>query len=133
MKVKEFEKISGKKLRFMDRIFFKIAQKKLRKTITPGGLINKKTERVKMAAFLLGLGSILFFGLGFFVPGLFLGAVITGILAIVTGSIELRSDPSNPYARAGKLIGWIIIGLTALVTILAVLITLAFIDTLFWG
>jgi hypothetical protein len=42
IKVQDLENFTGKKMRFIDRIGFKLSQKKLRSSIRPDGTINNK-------------------------------------------------------------------------------------------
>ena len=72
--VKEFETISGRHLNFFDRLGFKIAQKKLRKSINADGTIDNK----KLNKFLDEGDHTTGFHLGGFALGFFLG--IIGVL-----------------------------------------------------
>ncbi len=72
VKVSEFETLSGKKMKFADKIGFKIAQRELRKSINHDGTLNsKKLNKLanKMAAGDTG------FNIGGFALGLLLGLI----------------------------------------------------------
>jgi hypothetical protein len=75
VKVKEFEILSGQKMKFTDKVGFKLAQRELRNSINNDGTLNgKKLNKLanKMAA---GTGD---FNIGGFALGFFLG--IIGVL-----------------------------------------------------
>lgn len=69
--VKEFETLSGRHLNFFDRLGFKIAQKKLRKSINSDGTIDNKRLNKLLAE---GDGTT-GFHLGGFALGFFLGFI----------------------------------------------------------
>jgi len=69
--VKNFENLTGRHLGFLDRIGFKIAQKKLRKSISPDGTINSK----KLNKFLYNGDHSTGFHLGGFALGFFVGLI----------------------------------------------------------
>lgn len=107
IKVKEFESLSGKKMKFVDKIGFKIAQRDLRKSINNDGTFNsKKLNRVanKMA---VGEG----FNIGGFALGLLLGLI--GVLIAY-----LISDDNKAARTKWAWIGfgvWLVILLIAVV------------------
>lgn len=69
--VKEFETLSGRHLNFFDRLGFKFAQKKLRKSINDDGTINNK----RLNKFLAEGDHSKGFHLGGFALGFFLGLI----------------------------------------------------------
>ena len=69
--VKDFETLSGRKLHFFDRVGFKLAQKKLRKSISADGTIDNK----KLNKFLEQGDHSTGFHLGGFALGFFVGLI----------------------------------------------------------
>src|SRR5258705_5571 len=55
-----------------------------------------------------------------------LGALVAAIFAIVMGSMASKQDRSDKKAHAAKLLGWITLGLIALLLILAAIIVATF-------
>lgn len=107
--VKDFEKLTGKHLNFIDRIGFKAGQKKLRKSINTDGTINNK----RLLKFTDGDGD---HSSGFHVGGFLLGfflAAIGVLIAYVAGGDEDVKRNRTKWA-------WIGFGLYA-----AIIITLA--------
>ncbi|MEJ7913905.1 MAG: hypothetical protein WKF70_12175 [Chitinophagaceae bacterium] len=98
IRVSEFEMLSGKKMRFTDKVGFKIAQRELRNSINDDGTLNSKRLNKladKMAA---GTGD---FNIGGFALGFFL--LIIGVL------IAYVISDDNKAARTK----WAWIGLAA--------------------
>jgi hypothetical protein len=71
IKVKDFEKLSGRHMNFFNRLSFKIAQKKLQKSINADGTINNKKLEKVLAAGDPSTG----FHLGGFALGFLLGLI----------------------------------------------------------
>lgn len=72
IKVRDFEALTGKKLRFLDKIGFSISQKQLRKSINPDGTFNKKKVQKFFNKYAEGSGG---FHAGGFILGLLLGLI----------------------------------------------------------
>lgn len=73
--VKDFESLSGKKMKFVDKVNFKIGQRQLKKSINNDGTFSKKrVEKFFTKASIFGVG----FNIGGFALGLFLN--IVGVL-----------------------------------------------------
>ena len=113
LKIKDIQKLAGRKLTLKEKIGFIILKHKIKHQ-------SKKTQQQGETAFILGITALGLFIIGLFVPVLLLGALIAAIIAVVTGSVA--KDPSNKKARAGKLLGWITLGLLALLLILAAIV-----------
>ena len=97
MKVKDYEKLSGKHLNFFQKLTFKAGQKKLRNSIGEDGTI---TNRKLANALAYGDGS-LGFNVGWFALGLLLGLI--GVLL----SYILKGDPDVKRNRQKwAWIGW---------------------------
>ncbi len=70
--INDFEKVSGKHLKFTDRIGFKLAQRELRKGIAEDGTIQSKKMKKSLAKV---TGGEYGFHAGGFVLGFFLGLI----------------------------------------------------------
>lgn len=115
LRVKDIQRLAGRKLTLKEKISFFLLKQKLN---------HKKNDASKQGqtAFTLGLIALGLLVLGLFIPYVIIGALAASILAIVTGSMAKKDDPSDKKAHAGKLLGWITLGLIAFVFILAVII-----------
>lgn len=81
IRVKDYEALTGKKMKFISKINFKIAQRQLKKSINPDGTFSqKKVEKyfTKAAAGLTG------FNLGGFALGLLLSLIGVLIAYLIT-------------------------------------------------
>lgn len=115
IKIRDFQKLAGRKLTLKEKISFLILKHKLKHKA-------KNSERQGQTSFTLGLAALGAFILGLFVPFVLLGSLVLAILAIVTGSMAKKKNPDDRKASGGKLLGWITLGLIALVSILAVIV-----------
>ena len=87
--VKDFEKLTGKHLNFIDRIGFKAGQKKLRKSISADGTINNK----RLMKFVNGDGDhSTGFHLGGFALGFFLGLIGVVIAYVAFGDDDVKRN-----------------------------------------
>lgn len=125
MKLKEFQKLVGRKLTFKEKIGFFVLKHKMKHQ-------QQGADTQGQTAYILGL-----VGLGLLVtaiivssPILLLGAVIASIFAIVTGSTATKKDGDNRRARAGKLLGWITLGLSVAYALLAVILVVSLVSGL---
>lgn len=90
MSLKEFEAFTGKKMNIVDRTFFKLGQKKLKKSFDENGnLTNKKLEKYLKKG---GAGSDSGFHLGGFALGFLLGliGVLIAYVAFSDGNKQNR-------------------------------------------
>ena len=115
MKLKEFQKLVGRKLTIKEKIGFFILKHKMKHQ-------QEGADKQGQTAYILGLVGLGLFVIGLFVPYVILGSLVAAIMAIVTGSTATKKDGDNRKAKAGKLLGWITLGLIALVLILAVIL-----------
>jgi len=93
--IKEAEIIRGEKMKFSERLVFKVAQRKLKKSINPDGSLNDRrlTKNLKKAD---GNG-------GFHAGGFFLGLLLGLIGVIIT---LLINDDKKKSRVKWALIGW---------------------------
>ena len=88
MRVKDFEKLSGKHLNFFQRISFKAGQKKLRNSISADGTI--KNERLSKSLAADGMTSG--FNIGWFAIGLFFGLIGVLLSYIINGDPDVKKN-----------------------------------------
>ncbi|MGZ8508828.1 MAG: hypothetical protein ACXWV8_14500 [Chitinophagaceae bacterium] len=115
LKIKDLQKIIGRKLTVKEKIGFIILKHKIKRQL-------KNSEKQGQTAFIMGIAGLALFAIGLFVPVLLVGSLIAAIVAVVSGSVAQKQDPSNRKAHAGKLLGWITLGLLALLLILAAIV-----------
>ena len=111
LKVKDLEKVAGRKLTLKEKVAFFILKKKLKNEEDKGSKEGK-------TAFGFAIAGIAFLILGLFVPYIILGSLIAAIVAIIMGSSALKRKPDDRKAYLAKLLGWITLGLFALLLIL---------------
>ena len=102
--VKDFQELSGKKMKFIDRVNFRMGQRQLKKSINPDGTFNRKNIEKYLAA-PAGPGG------GFSLTGLLLGLLLSllGVLiAYVIAGADKRSRVT--WAWIGAAISLIIWG-----------------------
>lgn len=121
LKIKDIQKLTGKKLTLKEKVGFLLLKHKIKRQ-------QKKEEEKDLGqkAFTFGIIAIALFVAGLFLPFVILGSLIAAIIAVVAGSTAKKKDPSNRKAHAGKLMGWITLGLITLFLILAVAVVIAF-------
>lgn len=115
LKVKDIQRLAGRKLTLKEKVSFFLLKQKLK---------HKKNDASKQGqtAFIIGLIALGLLALGFFVPYALVGALVASILAIVFGSMAKKRDPSDKKAQAGKLLGWISLGIFGLLIIIGAII-----------
>jgi MFS family permease len=119
MKIREIERLTGKKLTLKQKIAFLILKHQSKHRID-----DKQSPG--QTAFIFGLGALALLVIGLFVPYVILGSLVASILAIVVGSTALKRDPTDHKARMGKLLGWITLGVTLVIAIIAAIVIAAF-------
>ena len=102
--VKDFEALSGKKMKFSERINFKLGQRELKKSINPDGSFSKKSVE-KYLARPAGPGG------GFSLTGLLLGLFLS-LLGVLIAYVIAGSDKRSrvTWAWIGAVISLIIWG-----------------------
>ena len=102
MKVTDYEKVSGKKMRWINRLEFKLAQRKLRNAINEDGTVNNR--KLAMMAGKKADGET-----GFHVGGFALGFLL-GLIGVLIAYLINDDKKSNR-------VKWAWIGLAAIVVI----------------
>jgi hypothetical protein len=115
MKLKEFQLLVGRKLTFKEKIGFLVLKHKMKRH-------SKDADTEGQLPFILGLAGVGLLVIGLFVPYVIIGSFVAAVLAIVTGGMATKKEGENKKAKAGKLMGWIVLGAIALLLILAVVL-----------
>ena len=115
LKVKDLQKITGRKLTLKEKIGFLILRHQLKHKADPKRSLSKTALLcgIIAAAALLG---------GLFIPPLLIVSLVGSILALVLGTIARKDDHSDKKAIAAILVGWITLGLLALLLLVIVII-----------
>jgi hypothetical protein len=102
--VKDFETLSGRKMKFLDKMNFKLGQRELKKSIKPDGSFNKKSIE-KYLTKPAGPGG------GFSLTGLLLGLLLS-LLGVLIAYVIAGSDKRSrvTWAWIGAAISFIIWG-----------------------
>jgi hypothetical protein len=102
--VKDFESLSGKKMKFLDKVNFKAGQRELKKNINPDGTFSKKSIEKFLSA-PAGPGG------GFSLTGLLLGLFLS-LLGVLIAYVIAGSDKRSmvTWAWIGAAISFIIWG-----------------------
>ncbi|HMU46960.1 MAG TPA: hypothetical protein PKC72_11360 [Chitinophagaceae bacterium] len=114
LKVRDFQKLTGRKLTLKEKIGYGVLKHKIRKQ-------KKEDTSNGQLSLILGIAGLAFFIAGLFLPALFIPSIVSSIVAIVLGSVAKKQNPNDNKAHAGKLLGWLTLGLLALLTIVAVI------------
>ncbi len=141
--VRDAQKLAGRKFTLKEKLSFWILKQQIKKGQEKGfskTLIYKSLKKTAdkkdkqqnadepgskgQSALVFGIASIVILVIGLFVPFAILVSPLAAILAIVLGSIAKKQNPDDTKGRIGKLLGWISLGLFALL-ILAVAIALS--------
>ena len=118
LKIKDLQKLAGRKFSLKEKIAFLVLKHKLNHH-------SGDSQGPGQTSLIFGIAGLALLIIGLFVPYVILGSLVSSILAIVVGSVAKKKDPSDRKAHAGKLLGWITLGLIALLLILAVLLLAA--------
>jgi hypothetical protein len=114
LKVKDIQKMLGRKLTLKEKISLFILKHTIRhKTNEP--------DHLGEASLILGILGVVFLLTSLLWPPLILGSLAASIAAIITGSVAMKKNKSDKMAYAGKLLGWITLGLLALLLILIII------------
>jgi hypothetical protein len=121
LKIKDLEKITGKKLSLKEKIELKLLKFTLNKRLRKIGLQKEETNKGQLALIfgIIGLASLL-------IPYVALIALPCAIIAIVLGYSARREDPNNKKAKTAIVLGWVTIGIFIVALIIAVAILATF-------
>lgn len=126
LKVRDIERITGKKLKLKEKIAFKFLQWKIKKGLRIAREEPKKNKGKTALIFgIIGLA-------GLITPIPIVGglmALVGIILALVLGYQAKKENPDDKNAKTAIVLGWIGIGLI----VLAVAIAVAILSTWSWG
>ena len=109
LKVKDIQKLIGRKLSLKENISILILKQKLRFSTDTKG-------RTALIFADIGIASLL---AGFFIPFGIIASFLCAVLAIISGSGARKKDPSDKKAGIAKLLGWLTLGLIALLFAIA--------------
>ena len=113
LKIKEIQKLIGRKLTLKEKISLLILKHTTRKAT------QSKKGNTALIFGIVGIGLLI---IGLFVPFVLLASIAGAIVAIILGSNAKKIDPSDGKARAAVLLGWITLGAIALLLILAAIV-----------
>ena len=120
-KIKDIEKLLGRKMKFKEKIAFKVYQWQLKKELSVKKEEGKKDKgKTAMILGIIGLASI-------FVPYLVIISIPCTILALVFGYQAKKINPEDSKARTAVILGWITVGVYVLVIALVIALLAA------WG
>lgn len=114
-KIKDIEKLLGRKMKLKEKIAFKVYQWQLKK-----GLILKKEEvkkdkgKTAMILGIIGLASPLIPIIGG------ISFIVCTVLALVLGYQAKKENPENRKAKTAIILGWIGVGLFVVAAILLI-------------
>lgn len=126
MKIREIEKLSGRKLKLKEKLAIKVLQWKIKK-----GLVNNKQQ----ASSKKGKTALIFGLIGsasLFIPYVSILALPCFILALIFGYQAKKADPGDRNAKTAIIIGWIGIALFV-IAVLVVIAVLASWSGWGWG
>ncbi len=121
LKIKDLEKITGKKLSLKQKIELKILKFTLHQRLRNHASRKEGSDKGQLALILgiVGLASLL-------IPYVVIVGLPCAIAAIILGYSARKEDPGNKKAKAALVLGWITIGLFVLALILFVAILASF-------
>ncbi len=113
MKVREVEKLLGRKMKLKEKLAFKVFQWKIKKGYNP--LKANENSGKGKTAMILGIVGIV----SLFIPYASIAAIPCAILAIIFGNQAKKANPNDGQAKAGVILGWVTLGLFILALIIA--------------
>lgn len=120
LKVRDIQRLTGKKMSLKEKIAFGILKRKLKRQEDPSSSNGQ-------LSLIFGITGVAFFIAGFFLPAFFLASIVAAIIAIVVGSVAKKKNHEDRKAFAGELLGWITLGLILATALLAILLISALI------
>jgi hypothetical protein len=122
MKMRDLEHQIHRRLTLKEKVGFWILKQKARHEIKRAAKHREGKSSAGSTALIIGIIGLILFVTGLFVPVLWIGSLVASISAIVLGSTAIKQNSKDMQAHAGKLIGWITLGLLALLLLIAVII-----------
>lgn len=139
-KVKDLQKLTGRKFTVKEKISFWLLKRQLKKRdktefskTLAAKLFYKKDKQQRgtaipeeknskgQTAFIFGLIGAILLVAALFVPYIIIASLVSAILAIALGTVAYNRDRSDVKAKTGKLLGWITLGLFAILLIVVVI------------
>lgn len=117
LKIKEIEKLAGRKLTFKEKIAVKVYQWKIKKIKTLSFPKERKSDKGN-TAFILGIVGLV----SLLIPYLGIVAIPCAILAIIFGNQAKKINPDDRHAKTGAILGWITLALIVLFILLIIAI-----------
>lgn len=138
MSMKKAQETLGRKFTLREKLGFLVLKQQLKRARKKGfentqlyRAMQKKSGAKKgsegskgQSALAFGIAALALLILALFVPHVIFISPIAAILAIVLGTVAKKRDPDDTNGKVGKLLGWISLGLFALL-ILAVAIAIS--------
>lgn len=115
MKIKEAEKLLGRKFTFREKIAFKLTQLKLKKEAKAKAAGKSSKGQTAFILSLIGLCILI-------VPYASIASLPLAIIGLVMGSSAKRENPDDNKARTAVILSLITLGLIALAVLLVVAI-----------
>ncbi len=115
LKIKEIEKVAGRKLTFKEKITIKVYQWQIKKR--KNSFPKERKADKGNTSFILGIVGLVSLVLPYI--GI-LAAIPCAILAIVFGNQAKKINPDDRQAKTGVILGWITLGLLVLFTLLII-------------
>jgi hypothetical protein len=109
LKIKEIQKIIGRKLTFKEKISLFILKHTGHK---------RAQSKQGNTALIFGICGLALLVLGAFFPYAIVASLISAIVAIVVGSSAKKQDSTDKKARSAVLLGWITLGAFVVIAIL---------------
>lgn len=138
--LREIRQQTGRKLTLKEKLTFLILKRQVKRhgservagfltrnqSDRKSGLKKEETKGLGKTAFILGIASAATFVAGLLVPALLLVSLLSAILAIALGTVAYKRNPSDGKAKAGKLMGWISLGLFVILAIMVIVALASF-------
>ena len=121
-KVKDVEKLLGRKLKLKEKLALKFIQWKYKREVTKKA--DNETDKGKTAMILGIIGVALLI-----VPYLFIASIPLAILAIVFGNQARKVNKKDNKALIGIILGWVTIG----IILIALALLIVFLSSWTWG
>jgi hypothetical protein len=137
MNLKQAQQALGRKFTLKEKMGFLVLKQQVKRAHKKGfekTLLYRSVQKRKaregtpgskgQTALVFGIAALGLLVIGLFVPYVIIVSPIAAIIAIISGSVARKQDPKDNNAMIGKLLGWISLGLFAIL-IIAVAIALS--------